>query len=94
MTKTVEDLIESFIKSTKKVVEISIAMHIEEIEKNTDKGLKKALDYVLNIFLEKSPLPEDVLVLCIKTALAVSLEEQGYIDNKYNQSIIDSMEVA
>ena len=87
-----KNLIEKFIKDAQKVVELSIAMHIEDINKNTDTGIKKALNYVLDAYKKNgSPLPEDILVVAIKTALAMSLKEQGYVDNKFNANILRSI---
>jgi len=87
-----KNLIEKFIKDAQKVVELSIAMHIEDINKNTDAGLKKALNYVLDAYKKNgSPLPEDILTVTIKTALAMSLKEQGYVDNKFNANILRSI---
>jgi len=87
-----KNLIEKFIKDAQKVVELSIAMHIEDINKDTDTGLKKALNYVLDAYKKNgSPLPEDILTVTIKTALAMSLKEQGYVDNKFNANILRSI---
>jgi len=87
-----DTLVVNFLNGVQKVVEIAVAMHQDDIEKDPTKGINKALDYVLNEYKKnKSPLSEDFLVVAIKTALFKSLKEQGYEDQKFKKNIMKDL---
>ena len=74
--KDIDTLITKMINEAQKAVEIAIAMFYDDIEKDTNKGINKVLDYVYKAYKKNGMEPNDAKPL-VKIAFAKSLKENN-----------------